>query len=93
MKNYQITSWVHHFLEDHVQPGDVCIDATMGNGVAMASSRIGGVVLDDNDASPLIGATVVLSDEMGKQVMGVTTDAHGRFLIKEVEVGCVRQKV
>lgn len=32
MKNYQITSWVHHFLEDHVQLGDVCIDATMGNG-------------------------------------------------------------
>lgn len=32
MKNYQITSWVHHFIEDHVQPGDVCIDATMGNG-------------------------------------------------------------
>ena len=32
MKNYQITSWVHHFLEDHVKPGDICIDATMGNG-------------------------------------------------------------
>lgn len=32
MKNYQITSWVHRFIEDHVQPGDVCIDATMGNG-------------------------------------------------------------
>ncbi len=32
MKNYQITSWVHHFLENHVQPGDICIDATMGNG-------------------------------------------------------------
>ena len=32
MKNYQITSWVHHFLKDHVQPGDICIDATMGNG-------------------------------------------------------------
>ena len=32
MNNYQITSWVHHFLEDHVQPGDICIDATMGNG-------------------------------------------------------------
>ena len=32
MKNYQITSWVHHFLEDHVQSGDICIDATMGNG-------------------------------------------------------------
>ena len=32
MKNYQITSWVQNFLEDHVQPGDICIDATMGNG-------------------------------------------------------------
>ena len=32
MKNYQITSWIHHFLEEHVQPGDICIDATMGNG-------------------------------------------------------------
>lgn len=32
MENYQITSWVHHFIEEHVQPGDLCIDATMGNG-------------------------------------------------------------
>ncbi len=32
MKNYQITEWVHHFLKEHVQPGDICIDATMGNG-------------------------------------------------------------
>ena len=43
MKNYQITSWVHHFLEDHVQPGDVCIDATMGNGndTALLSKLVG----------------------------------------------------
>lgn len=32
MENYQITSWVHHFIEEHVRPGDICIDATMGNG-------------------------------------------------------------
>ena len=48
------------------------ISMLLVQGMAMASNRIGGVVLDDNDASPLIGATVVLSDEMGKQVMGVT---------------------
>ena len=43
MKNYQITSWVHHFLEDHVQPGDICIDATMGNGndTALLSRLVG----------------------------------------------------
>ena len=32
MKNYQITNWIHHFIKDHVQLGDICIDATMGNG-------------------------------------------------------------
>ena len=29
---YQITEWCHHFIKKHVQPGDFCIDATMGNG-------------------------------------------------------------
>ena len=32
MKNYQITQWCHHFIREQVQPGDFCIDATMGNG-------------------------------------------------------------
>lgn len=32
MKNYQITAWCTHFIENHVRPGDICIDATMGNG-------------------------------------------------------------
>ena len=32
MKNFQITEWCHHFIEEHVRTGDVCIDATMGNG-------------------------------------------------------------
>ena len=56
-------------------------------GMAMASNRINGRVVDDNDASPLIAATVVLSDEAGKQVMGVTTDTNGRFELKEVVTG------
>lgn len=29
---YQITEWCRHFIEQQVKPGDVCIDATMGNG-------------------------------------------------------------
>ena len=55
--------------------------------MAMASNRISGWVVDDNDTSPLIGATVVLSDDSGKQVMGVTTDTDGRFELKEVTTG------
>ncbi|MDO5426032.1 MAG: class I SAM-dependent methyltransferase [Eubacteriales bacterium] len=32
MNSYQITEWCHHFLRNHIAPGDLCIDATMGNG-------------------------------------------------------------
>lgn len=32
MKKYQITEWCASFLKNHIQPGDLCIDATMGNG-------------------------------------------------------------
>lgn len=56
-------------------------------GMAMANNRINGRVVDDNDASSLIGATVVLSDEAGKQVLGVTTDTNGCFELKEVMTG------
>lgn len=29
---YQITEWCRHFIREQVRPGDLCIDATMGNG-------------------------------------------------------------
>lgn len=32
MKSYQITQWCAHFIREQVQPGDICMDATMGNG-------------------------------------------------------------
>lgn len=32
MKAVQITQWCAHFITEQVQPGDICIDATMGNG-------------------------------------------------------------
>ena len=56
-------------------------------GMAMASYRISGVVVDNGDASPLVEVTVLLTDDAGKQVMGVTTDADGRFALKEVAKG------
>ncbi len=27
-----ITKWCHHFIQNQVSPGDICIDATAGNG-------------------------------------------------------------
>ena len=32
MESYQITGWCRHFMEEQVKPGDICIDATAGNG-------------------------------------------------------------
>ena len=32
MKKYQITEWCLRFIRDHVKEGDICIDATAGNG-------------------------------------------------------------
>lgn len=32
MKNMTVTQWCHHFLSTQVQSGDLCIDATAGNG-------------------------------------------------------------
>ena len=63
------------------------ISMLLVQGMAMASNRINGRVVDDNDASPLIGATVILSDESGKQVLGATTDTNGHFELREVATG------
>jgi hypothetical protein len=32
MKFYKTTHWCHHFINHHVKEGDICIDATVGNG-------------------------------------------------------------
>ena len=32
MNNYQITNWCHEMVKSHIESGDICIDATMGNG-------------------------------------------------------------
>ena len=32
MQQFQITRWCHHFIRIQVQKGDICIDATAGNG-------------------------------------------------------------
>ena len=56
-------------------------------GMAMAGNRISGTLVDDNDASPLIGATVVLVEETSGRQVGATTDASGKFELKEVKAG------
>ena len=60
------------------------ISMLLVQGMAMASYRISGVVVDNGDASPLVGVTVLLTDDAGRQVMGVTTDVDGRFALNDI---------
>ncbi len=55
---YQITDWCRHFLEQQVKPGDLCIDATMGNGhdtelLCRLAGRTGQVLAFDIQATAL----------------------------------------
>ena len=65
----------------------IFISMLLVQGMAMASYRISGVVVDNGDALPLVGVTMLLTDDAGRQVMGVTTDVDGRFDLKEVPKG------
>ena len=53
----------------------------------MADNRISGVLVDDSDSSPLVGATVVLTDGSDGLMMGTTTDKEGRFELKGAPEG------
>ena len=63
------------------------ISLLLVQGMAMANNRINGCVVDDNDASPLVGVTLVLFDSSNEQVKGGITDTDGRFELKEVKAG------
>ena len=63
------------------------ISMLLVQGMAMASNRINGRVVDDSDASPLVGVTLVLIDQNNEQVKGGITDMDGRFELKEVKKG------
>jgi hypothetical protein len=32
MESYKTSSWCHHFIKNQVKEGDICVDATIGNG-------------------------------------------------------------
>ena len=96
MKNYQITSWVHHFLEDHVQLGDICIDATMGNGndtvlLSRLVGEAGRVVAFDIQLMALDNTSEKLKKEGCPENYELVLDSHevmGAY-VKENTVSCI----
>lgn len=96
MKSYQITEFVHHFLETHVKRGDVCIDATMGNGndtlkLCELVGEQGKVYAFDIQAQALENTKKLLEDQKVIHIASLILDSHTHMLhhIKEPQVDCI----
>ena len=63
-KRFQITEYCHHFLEEFISDGAVCIDATAGNGT---------VTFTVNTLSPISVVKVGTKSSSGSGTAGSTT--------------------
>lgn len=84
MKNYQITQLCHHFIEQHVQSGDYCIDATAGNGndtefLCRLVGETGKVLAFDIQQAATDATQARLSKNGLSQIGQVILDSHSRM--------------
>lgn len=60
----------------------ICLGFILCTAAVFAQTRnVRGTVLDANDRMPVIGASVVVADDSGKTLTGVSTDIDGKFSI------------
>lgn len=84
MKNYQITSWCAHFIKEQVCEGDLCIDATMGNGndtllLASLCGETGKVLAFDIQESALANTRKRLEIEKAPRNYTLLLDSHANM--------------
>lgn len=96
MKSYQITEYVHHFLENHVQPGNICIDATMGNGndtlkLCKLVGNTGKVYAFDIQETAVTNTKKLLEDQEVIHIASLILDSHTHMhnYVQEDEVDCI----
>lgn len=84
MKNYQITQWCARFIREQVQPGDFCIDATMGKGndtllLSMLSGPSGRVLAFDIQEEALRLTEKRLQEAGAPKNYTLLLDSHERI--------------
>lgn len=96
MKNYQITEWCHHFIKEHVKPGDTCIDATAGNGndtefLCRLVSNDGAVLAFDIQQTAIEATQKRLSDAGLSHIGRVIKDSHANMAhyARENSINCI----
>lgn len=81
MKNIPITDWCARFIEEQVQPGDLCIDATMGNGndtllLSRLAGETGKVFAFDIQEQALANTHALLQKENAPENYTLLLDSH-----------------
>ena len=96
MKSYQITEYVHHFLEEHITTGNICVDATMGNGndtlkLCNLVGEQGKVYAFDIQKPALANTKNLLEKNKVIHIAELILDSHAHMAdyIKESEVDCI----
>ena len=96
MKNYQITNWCHHFIAEHVVTGDLCIDATAGNGydtelLCRLVGNSGHVLAFDIQAAAITSTRNRLQAAHLDERVTLITDSHANMeqYAKKESISCI----
>lgn len=94
--NYGIAEYTHHFIGQHVKQGDICIDATAGNGhdtvfLCELVGNKGKVIAMDIQEMAVNNTKKLLKEYSFKESAEVVLDSHeyiGKYA-KEESVSCI----
>ena len=84
MKKYQITQWCARFLKEQIKEGDICIDATMGNGndtllLSQLCGQTGQVLAFDIQEAALSHTAALLEKEGAPENYRLILDSHAHM--------------
>ena len=96
MENMQATQWYRHFIREQVKPGDLCIDATAGNGhdtelLCELVGETGQVLAFDIQEQALVSTKVRLEQAGTADRAHLILDGHERMAgyAEEGTVSCI----
>lgn len=84
MNAYQITDWCRHFMELQIKPGDLCIDATAGNGhdtlfLSQLTGSAGRVLAFDIQQTALDSTKMRLKKHGAPENVTLLLDSHSHM--------------
>lgn len=84
MQTYQITEWCHHFINLQIKPGDLCIDATAGNGhdtllLSQLTGPQGHVIAFDIQQAALDATRDMLDNHQAPDNVSLILDSHSHL--------------